>query len=304
VICFGICSLGLQEGVEKVTKVMMVLLLAIIVVLAVKSMTLPNASEGLRFYLMPDVNRIKEYGIWEVVFAAMSQAFFTLSIGIGSLAIFGSYIEKERSLLGESINIAMLDTAISLIAGLIIFPACFAFNVDPGQGPGLVFVTLPNIFNSMAGGRIWGSLFFIFMTFAAYSTVIAVFENIISFGVDLWGWSRKKASIINMFLIIVLSMPCVLGFNVLSWIQPLGEGTGILDLEDFILSYNLLPLGSLVYVLFCVTRYGWGFDNYLKEVNTGEGLKMPRVLKGYLTWILPAIIIVVLIQGYINVFGK
>jgi len=304
VICFGICSLGLQEGVEKVTKVMMVLLLAIIVVLAVKSMTLPNASEGLRFYLMPDVNRIKEYGIWEVVFAAMSQAFFTLSVGIGSLAIFGSYIEKERSLLGESINIAMLDTAISLIAGLIIFPACFAFNVDPGQGPGLVFVTLPNIFNSMAGGRIWGSLFFIFMTFAAYSTVIAVFENIISFGVDLWGWSRKKASIINMFLIIVLSMPCVLGFNVLSWIQPLGEGTGILDLEDFILSYNLLPLGSLVYVLFCVTRYGWGFDNYLKEVNTGEGLKMPRVLKGYLTWILPAIIIVVLIQGYINVFGK
>nr|PZN10941.1 MAG: sodium-dependent transporter [Caldicoprobacter oshimai] len=304
VICFGICSLGLQEGVEKVTKVMMVLLLAIIVVLAVKSMTLPNASEGLRFYLMPDVNRIKEYGIWEVVFAAMSQAFFTLSIGIGSLAIFGSYIEKERSLLGESINIAMLDTAISLIAGLIIFPACFAFNVDPGQGPGLVFVTLPNIFNSMAGGRIWGSLFFIFMTFAAYSTVIAVFENIISFGVDLWGWSRKKASLINTILIIVLSMPCVLGFNVLSWIQPLGEGTGILDLEDFILSYNLLPLGSLVYVLFCVTRYGWGFDNYLKEVNTGEGLKMPRVLKGYLTWILPAIIIVVLIQGYINVFGK
>ncbi|MBM7582688.1 NSS family neurotransmitter:Na+ symporter [Caldicoprobacter guelmensis] len=304
VICFGICSLGLQEGVEKVTKVMMVLLLAIIVVLAVKSMTLPNASEGLRFYLMPDVNRIKEYGIWEVVFAAMSQAFFTLSIGIGSLAIFGSYIEKERSLLGESIHIAMLDTAVSLIAGLIIFPACFAFNVDPGQGPGLVFVTLPNIFNSMAGGRIWGSLFFIFMSFAAYSTVIAVFENIISFGVDLWGWSRKKASIINMFLIIVLSMPCVLGFNVLSWIQPLGEGTGILDLEDFILSYNLLPLGSLVYVLFCVTRYGWGFDNYLKEVNTGEGLKMPRMLKGYLTWILPAIIIVVLIQGYINVFGK
>jgi len=255
VICFGICSLGLQEGVEKVTKVMMVLLLAIIVILAIKSMTLPNASEGLRFYLMPDVNRIKEYGIWEVVFAAMSQAFFTLSIGIGSLAIFGSYIEKERSLLGESINIAMLDTAISLIAGLIIFPACFAFNVDPGQGPGLVFVTLPNIFNSMAGGRIWGSLFFIFMTFAAYSTVIAVFENIISFGVDLWGWSRKKASLINTILIIVLSMPCVLGFNVLSWIQPLGEGTGILDLEDFILSYNLLPLGSLVYVLFCVTRY-------------------------------------------------
>lgn len=304
VICFGICSLGLQEGVEKVTKGMMVLLLAIIVVLAVKSMTLPNASEGLSFYLMPDVNHIKEYGIWETIFAAMSQAFFTLSIGIGSLAIFGSYIGKERRLLGESINIAVLDTAVSLIAGLIIFPACFAFNVDPGQGPGLVFITLPNIFNSMSGGRIWGSLFFIFMSFAAFSTVIAVFENIISFGVDLWGWSRKKASIINVFLLIVLSMPCVLGFNVLSWIQPLGEGTSILDLEDFIISYNLLPLGSLVYLLFCVTRYGWGFDNYMEEVNTGEGMKMPRVLKGYLTWILPVIILVVLIQGYINVFGR
>jgi len=304
VVCFGICSLGLQEGVEKVTKVMMVLLLAIIVLLAVKSMTLPNAGKGLSFYLMPDVNQIKENGIWETIFAAMSQAFFTLSIGIGSLAIFGSYIVKDRRLLGESINIAVLDTAISIIAGLIIFPACFSFNVDPGQGPGLIFVTLPNIFNAMSGGRIWGSLFFIFMSFAAFSTVIAVFENIISFGMDLWGWSRKKASIINMFLLIVLSMPCILGFNVLSWIQPLGEGTGILDLEDFIISYNLLPLGSLVYLLFCVTRYGWGFDKYLEEVNAGKGLKVPRALKGYLTWILPAIILVVLIQGYINVFGK
>jgi len=304
VVCFGICSLGLQEGVEKVTKILMVMLLAIIVLLAIKSMTLPNAGEGLRFYLMPDFNRMKEYGIWETVFAAMSQAFFTLSIGIGSLAIFGSYIEKERSLLGESINIAVLDTAISLIAGLIIFPACFSFNVDPGQGPGLIFVTLPNIFNSMAGGRIWGSLFFIFMTFAAYSTVIAVFENIISFAMDLWGWSRKKAAIINTILIIVLSIPCILGFNVLSWIQPLGEGSGILDLEDFILSYNLLPLGSLIYLLFCVSRYGWGFDNYMEEVNAGEGLKMPRALRGYLTWILPIIIVVVLIQGYINVFGN
>ncbi len=304
VFCFGVCSLGLQEGVEKVTKVMMVLLLAIIVVLAIKSMTLPNAGEGLRFYLMPDLNRMKEYGIWETIFAAMSQAFFTLSLGIGSIAIFGSYIGKERSLLGESIHIASLDTAISLVAGLIIFPACFAFNVDPGQGPGLVFVTLPNIFNSMAGGRVWGTLFFIFMTFAAYSTVIAVFENIISFGVDLWGWSRKKASIINTILIIVLSLPCILGFNVLSWIQPMGEGSGILDLEDFIISYNLLPIGSLIYLLFCVTRYGWGFEKYLEEVNTGEGVKMPRALRGYLTWVLPVVIIVVLIQGYINLFGK
>lgn len=303
IICFAICSFGLQEGVEKVTKVMMVILLGIIVVLAIRSMTLPNAGEGLKFYLLPDFERVKESGIWEVVYAAMSQAFFTLSIGIGSLAIFGSYIGKERALLGESINIAALDTSISIIAGLIIFPACFSFGLDPGGGPGLIFVTLPNIFNSMIGGRIWGSLFFIFMTFAAYSTVIAVFENIISFAMDLWGWSRKKASLINMIFLIVFSLPCVLGFNVLSWIQPLGKGTNILDLEDFIVSYTLLPIGSLIYVLFCVSRYGWGFDKYMEEVNTGEGVKMPRALKVYLTWILPAIILIVLIQGYINFFG-
>lgn len=303
VFCFGVCSLGLQEGVEKITKVMMVLLLAIIVVLAVKSMTLPNAEEGLKFYLLPDFNRMQENGIWETIFAAMSQAFFTLSIGIGSLAIFGSYIGKERSLLGESINIASLDTAISIIAGLIIFPATFSFGVDPGQGPGLVFVTLPNILNSMSAGRIWGTLFFIFMTFAAYSTVIAVFENIISFGMDLWGWSRKKASVVNTILIIVLSIPCVLGFNVLSGFSPLGEGTNILDLEDFILSYNLLPLGSLIYLLFCVTRYGWGFDKYMEEVNTGEGIKLSPAFKGYLQWVLPIIIVLVLIQGYINFFS-
>ena len=303
VFCFGVCSLGLQEGVEKVTKVMMVLLLAIIIVLAVKSMTLPNASEGLKFYLLPDLSRVQEKGIWATIFAALSQAFFTLSLGIGSMAIFGSYIDKDRNLFHESINIASLDTFVSLVAGLIIFPACFAFSVDPGEGPGLIFVTLPNIFNSMAGGRIWGTLFFIFMTFAAYSTVIAVFENIIAFGMDLWGWSRKKASIINAFLIIVLSIPCILGFNVLSWFQPLGKGTMILDLEDFILSYNLLPLGSLIYLLFCVTRYGWGFDNYLKEVNTGKGVKLTRALKGYFQWVLPVIIIIVLIQGYINFFS-
>lgn len=303
VFCFGVCSLGLQEGVEKVTKVMMVLLLAIIIVLAVKSMTLPNAGEGLKFYLLPDLSRVQEKGIWATIYAALSQAFFTLSLGIGSMAIFGSYIGKDRNLFHESINIASLDTFVSLVAGLIIFPACFAFNVDPGEGPGLIFFTLPNIFNSMAGGRIWGTLFFIFMTFAAYSTVIAVFENIIAFGMDLWGWSRKKASIINTFLIIVLSIPCILGFNVLSWFQPLGKGTMILDLEDFILSYNLLPIGCLIYLLFCVTRYGWGFDNYLKEVNTGKGIKLPRAFKGYFQWVLPVIIIIVLIQGYINFFG-
>ena len=304
VVCFGICSLGLQDGVEKVTKIMMVLLLGIILLLAAKSLSLPNASKGLEFYLKPDINSMKENGVWETIFAAMSQAFFTLSIGIGSLAIFGSYIGKERALLSESINITVLDTVISILAGLIIFPACFAFNLNPGQGPGLIFVTLPNVFNAMSGGRVWGSLFFILMTFAAFSTVIAVFENIISFGMDLWGWSRKKASIINTFALILLSMPCILGFNVLSGIQPLGQGTNILDLEDFIISYNLLPIGSLIYLLFCVSRYGWGFDNYMKEVNTGKGLKVPRFLRGYLTWVLPAIVIFIIIQGYINFFIK
>ncbi|NLC53980.1 MAG: sodium-dependent transporter, partial [Firmicutes bacterium] len=303
VFCFGVCSLGLQEGVEKVTKVLMVLLLAIIIVLVMKAISLPNAEAGLKFYLLPDLDRMRENGIWETIFAAMSQAFFTLSLGVGSMAIFGSYIGKERNLFGESINIASLDTLISLLAGLIIFPACFSFGVDPGEGPGLVFVTLPNIFNSMGAGRLWGALFFIFMTFAAYSTVIAVFENIIAFGMDLWGWNRRKSSIINAFLLIFLSLPCVLGFNVLSGFQPLGKGTMVLDLEDFILSYNLLPLGSLVYLLFCVTRWGWGFDNYLKEVNTGKGIKLPRAFKGYFQWVLPVIILIVLIQGYINFFG-
>lgn len=303
VFCFGVCSLGLQEGVEKVTKVIMTLLFALIIMLIIKAVTLPNAGEGLKFYLLPDFQRMQEIGLWETVFAAMSQAFFTLSLGVGSMAIFGSYISKQRSLFGESINIATLDTALSLLAGLIIFPACFAFGVDPGEGPGLVFVTLPNIFNAMGGGQIWGALFFLFMTFAAYSTVIAVFENILAFGMDLWGWSRQKSALINTFLMIILALPCILGFNVLKGFQPLGEGTMVLDLEDFILSYNLLPLGSLVYLLFCVTRFGWGFDNYLKEVNTGEGIKLPRAFKPYFQWVLPVIILIVLIQGYINFFS-
>jgi len=303
IVCFGICSFGLQEGVEKITKVMMVMLFILILILTVRSLTLPNAGQGLKFYLLPDIDSIKKHGLWEMIYACMSQAFFSLSLGIGSIAIFGSYLNKDRGLLGESIEISVIDTLVSIIAGLIIFPACFSFNVDPGQGPGLVFVTLPNVFNSMVGGRIWGSLFFIFMCFAAYSTVIAVFENIIAFAMDLWGWSRKKAAYVNMFLLIVLSMPCVLGFNVLSGFQPLGAGTNVLDLEDFIISYNLLPLGSLIYLLFCVSRYGWGFENYLEETNTGEGVKMPRWLRGYFTWVLPIIILVVLIQGYINFFS-
>ncbi len=294
-----ICSLGLQKGVERITKVMMSLLLLIIVVLAVHSMTLEGGMEGLKFYLLPDFERMKEVGISETITAAMNQAFFTLSLGIGAMAIFGSYIDKKRTLLGESVNIAILDTFVAFVSGLIIFPSCFAFDISPDMGPQLIFITLPNVFNSMAGGRIWGTLFFIFMTFAAFSTILAVFENIISCGMDLFHLSRKKSCLINLAALIVLSLPCVFGYNLWSAIQPLGEGSTILDLEDFLVSNLILPIGSLCYLLFCVTRYGWGFDRYMKETNTGEGLKMPGWIRIYVTYILPVLIVFLIIQGII-----
>ena len=294
-----ICSLGLQKGVERITKVMMSLLLLIIVVLAVHSMTLEGGMEGLKFYLLPDFERMKEVGISETITAAMNQAFFTLSLGIGAMAIFGSYIDKKRTLLGESVNIAILDTFVAFVSGLIIFPSCFAFDISPDMGPQLIFITLPNVFNSMAGGRIWGTLFFIFMTFAAFSTILAVFENIISCGMDLFHWSRKKSCMVNLAALIVLSLPCVFGYNLWSAIQPLGEGSTILDLEDFLVSNLILPIGSLCYLLFCVTRYGWGFDRYMKETNTGEGLKMPGWIRIYVTYILPVLIVFLIIQGII-----
>lgn len=301
-IGFGICSLGLKNGVEKITKAMMLCLLFLIIVLVIRSLTLPNASEGLKFYLLPDFGRMMEAGLADTIFAAMSQAFFTLSIGIGSLAIFGSYIGKERRLTGDAISITVLDTFVAVMSGLIIFPACFSFGVEPGSGPGLIFQTLPNIFNEMQGGRIWGSLFFIFMAFAALSTVIAVFENIISSCMDKWGWSRKKAVLINIVLVIILSLPCALGFSVLSGVQPFGAGSTIMDLEDFIVSSNLLPLGSLVYLLFCVTRYGWGWDNFIEEANTGKGIKFPKWTRKYITFVLPLIVLVIFVQGYISKF--
>ena len=304
VLGFGICSMGLQKGVERITKVMMVCLLSIMVVLCIKSLTLPNAVEGLRFYLLPDFERLKQNGLAQGIYAAMGQAFFTLSLGIGALAIFGSYIDKNRRLTGEAIQIAVLDTFVALMAGLIIFPACFSFGVDQSQGVGLVFVTLPNVFNQMAGGRFWGALFFIFMTFAALSTIIAVFENILSFAMDLWGWSRKKAVIINGIALLLLSMPCVLGFNVWSGFQPFGAGSNIQDLEDFIISNNLLPLGSLVYLLFCVSRYGWGWDKFIKEADTGEGIRFPKWSRAYVTYVLPLIVILIFIMGYYDKFFK
>lgn len=297
-LCFGICSLGLQNGVERITKVMMSFLLVILVILCIRSVTLVGAAEGIRFYLIPDFGKMAESGIGNVVFAAMGQAFFTLSLGIGAMAIFGSYISKERRLLGESMNICILDTLIALMAGLVIFPACFAFGVDPGEGPGLVFVTLPNIFNQMTGGRIFGTLFFIFMSFAAMSTIIAVFENILSFSMDLWGWERKKAVLVNGILIILLSMPCVLGFNVLGQITPLGAGSTIQDLEDFIVSNNLLPIGSLLYLLFCTSKKGWGWKNFIAEADAGKGLKFPQWSRFYVRYILPLIILFILVMGY------
>lgn len=304
IIGFLVCSLGLQKGVERVTKFMMASLFVILIILCIRSVTLPGAAEGVRFYLIPDFHKITEYGLFEVVFAAMGQAFFTLSLGIGAMAIFGSYIAKEHTLTGESIRICTLDTIVALLAGLIIFPACFAFQVNPGEGPGLVFVTLPNIFNQMAGGRIFGTLFFIFMSFAALSTIIAVFENILSFSIDLFGWTRKKAVAVNFVLILLLSLPCVFGFNIWSAIAPLGAGSTIQDLEDFIVSNNLLPLGSLGYLLFCTSRYGWGWKNFIKEADSGKGVKFPQWSRIYVSFILPAIVLFIFIMGYVQKFVK
>lgn len=303
-LCFGICSLGLQNGVEKITKVMMSSLFIIIIILVIRSVTLPGGEKGLAFYLIPNLAAIEQYGLLEIIFAAMGQAFFTLSLGIGAIAIFGSYIDKERSLFGETISVCTLDTLVALLSGLIIFPACFAFGVNPESGPALVFITLPSIFNEMWLGQLWGALFFVFMSFASLSTVIAVFENIISFGMDLFNWSRKKAVVINFVLILILSLPCALGFNVLSDIAPFGVGSTIQDLEDFFVTYNFLPLGSLAYLIFCTSRYGWGFDNFINEANTGKGIKFPRWTKTYLKYVLPCVIIFIFVQGYYTFFIK
>lgn len=299
--CFGICALGLQSGVEKITKMMMLFLLGLMVVLAIHSVTLSGGKSGLEFYLKPDFNKITG-NLGEVVFAAMGQAFFTLSIGIGALGVFGSYIGKDHRLTGEAVSVGVLDTVVAFMAGLIIFPACSAYNTPVNAGPPLIFMTLPKVFNHMAGGRIWGSLFFLFLSFAAISTVIAVFQNIVSFATDLTGCSIKKAVLWNMGIIIILSIPCVLGFNVWSGFAPFGEGSTIQDLEDFIISNNLLPIGSLIYLAFCTWRYGWGFDNFMKEANAGKGMRFPRWARIYVTYILPVIVILIFIQGYWSKF--
>ena len=293
----AINSFGLQSGLERVTKVMMLALLAIMVILAINSIMTEGSAEGLKFYLIPDFGRMQETGIINVVVNAMNQSFFTLSLGIGAMAIFGSYVGKSRALFGEAVNVAILDTFVAFTSGLIIFPACFAFGVAPDSGPNLIFVTLPNIFNNMALGRLWGPLFFVFMAFAAFSTVLAVFENIMSCWMDMTGWSRKKVAVINAVLIILLSLPCVFGYNIWSGFQPFGEGSAVLDLEDFLVSNIWLPLGSLVYLLFCTTRYGWGWKNFKAEANEGGGLKIQDWMRVYVSYILPLIVVALFVLG-------
>lgn len=303
-LSFGVCSLGLQNGVERITKIMMLLLVCLMIVLAVHSLMLPNMKEGLAFYLVPDVSKFSEIGFGNVLFAAMSHAFFTLSVGMGSMEIFGSYLDKSRSLTGEALSVLGLDTFVALMAGIIIIPACFAYGVQPDSGPPLLFITLPNVFNHMAGGQIWGTAFFIFMSFAALSTVIAVFENILSMTMETFNWNRKKAVRYNIVGVILLSIPAVLGYNILSGIQPIGAGSTIMDLEDFLVSYNILPLGSLLFVLFCTKKNGWGWENFLQEADTGEGIRFPAFIRHYVHYGVPALIAVIYLKGYYDMFSK
>ena len=293
---FLICSRGLQNGLEKISKVMMIALLFLILLLAAHSFTLSGAEEGIKFYLVPNLDTVRDVGIGNVISAAMNQSFFTLSLGVAAMEIFGSYMSKDNTLAGEGVRICALDTFVAIASGLIIFPACFSYGVEVNAGPQLIFITLPNVFINMQGGRVWGTLFFLFMTFASFSTVIAVFENIMSFCMDMFGMSRKKAALMNCIIILIASLPCVLGYNVWSNLHPIG-GRDVLDSEDFLVSNLLLPLGSLVYLLFCVTKWGWGFDHYLEEANTGKGLKLGRFLKPYFQFVLPVLILIILIQG-------
>ena len=301
-IGFTVCSFSLQKGLERVTKYMMLLLLGIMILLAISSMLGDKSGEGLKFYLLPDLNRMAEAGIGNVIVSAMNQAFFTLSLGMGSMAIFGSYIGEERSLMGEAVNVAALDTVVAISSGLIIFPACFTYGVNVDSGPGLIFKTLPNIFNNMPMGRLFGSFFFVFMSFAAFSTVFAVFENINSCASDLFGWTKRKCCLINGVLIFVLSLPCALGFNLLSFVQPFGEGSSVMDLEDFIVSNVLLPLGSLIFIIFCVSRRAWGWRNFTAEANKGKGIKVQVWMRGYMTYVLPLMVLTLFIIGIVRFF--
>ncbi|MCR4806941.1 MAG: sodium-dependent transporter [Lachnospiraceae bacterium] len=297
IISFVVCAIGLQSGLERITKYMMGALLLLMIVLAINSFTMPGSREGLKFFLLPDFSRTMEIGFGNVLMGALNQAFFTLSIGIGAMAVFGSYIDRDRSLLGESINVTVLDTLVAVTAGLIMFPACFSYGIDVNAGPSLLFITMPNVFANMALGRLWGTIFFLFMSFAALSTAFAVYENVIANFMELTGIDRKKTCIICGVAMFLLAIPCALGFNVWSSFAPLGEGTGVLDLEDFVVSNLLLPIGAIIYVLFCTIRYGWGWDNFIKEANQGEGVKMPLWLKNYMKFFVPIVLLIILIVG-------
>lgn len=304
IIGFLVCSFGLKNGLERITKFMMIALLIIMLVLAVNSIFMNGGEKGLAFYLIPDFQKMADAGIGNVIVAAMNQAFFTLSLGIGAMAIFGSYIGKDRALMGEAVNVALLDTFVAFVSGLIIFPACFANGVQPDSGPGLIFITLPNIFNNMPLGRLWGSLFFIFMSFASLSTIFAVFEGIIASVMDITGWSRKKTCLINGIMMFLLSLPCALGFNLLSGIQPFGEGSSIMDFEDFLVSNIILPIGTLIFIFFCVSKKGWGWNKFVDEANTGKGLKIKKFMQPYMTYVLPVIVLIVFVLGLYNFFKK
>ena len=302
VISTVVCMTGVKGGLEKVTKFMMLALLGIMVILAVNSIFLPGAEEGLKFYLIPNVENIKAAGLPNVIVAAMNQAFFTLSLGIGAMAIFGSFIDKKRSLLGESINVAILDTSVALMSGLIIFPACFTFDVEVTAGPSLIFQTLPHVFNNMAGGRIFGSLFFIFMSFAALSTVLAVFQNILTCTQEMFGWGKKKACLIDGIMIFILSLPCIFGYNLWAGAINLGSLTSVLDLEDYVVSNIILPLGSLLFIIYCTSKRGWNWDNFVAEANTGKGVKIRSGFRIYMKYILPLIIAAILVIGIVTPF--
>ena len=304
-IAFTVCSMGLRKGVERITKPLMILLFALLFFLAIRSFTLDGFAAGIEYYLKPDLSKITDGGaarVFEVLSAAMAQAFFTLSIGIGAIQIFGTYMDSQRTLASEGLSILCLDTTVALISGLVIFPACFTYGVEPGQGPGLIFVTLVSVFSHMANGALWGGLFFLFMLFAALSTLIAVFENIIAISMELFSTSRRRAVMGNFAAILIIGLPCLFGFNLLSWIQPLGEGSTILDLEDFIVTYNILPFGALIYAAFVTWRTGWGFDNFLKECNTGKGIKMPSWGLKYYRFVVPAVIVFLILNSYYSIF--
>ena len=304
VLSFSVCALGLEKGVERITKPMMILLFGLLIFLAARSFTLPGVKEGLSYYLMPSFENMQKEGILNALSAAMGQAFFTLGLGVGSIQIFGSYMKKDYTLGNEAFTITLLDTTVALLAGFVIFPACFSFGVEPGQGPGLLFVTLVTVFSNMEYGAIWGGIFFLFMLFAAVSTLIAVFENIIAISMEIFRISRKRAVVINCIVILILGLPCLFGYNYLSDIHPLGGSSTLLDTYDFILSNNILPFGTTCYVLFITLKRGWGFDNYLAETNTGRGLKLPHGIKNYYRFVLPIVIVALFVQGYVGVFGK